>query len=211
MILTTSTDQKIKQILDHCGYLSPGPIDLEDICRSYGIRIILYQEYHAAYRAVKGEPRMYIPKEPQDYFSLRYEIAHELGHYFRHVGIQTIVREDFAQYLEGQADNFAERFLVPTHLLCQLDLPDDLQTAIGLIAETFDVDIDLAEKRLRIYLNHLFIQESDDQLQTILNKRFLYTYLGYYWRHDPVDTNTVYLYCKGKGFIRKLYVEGCYS
>lgn len=213
VVLTSNTDFLIKRVLDECGYLVPGPIDLEDICGTFNIAIKRYKGHTSAYRVKDGKKVIYVPKT-SDYFGARREIAHELGHYLKHDGIQTELTEEhssFADFLENQADNFADRLLIPTHLLAQVNLPDDFNSSVKVVSEIFETDEDVAERRLNQYFMHILSHEGNEKLQEVLNKRFLFTYLGYYWRHDPQDANIVYLYFRGKGFIRRLYIEGCYS
>jgi Zn-dependent peptidase ImmA (M78 family) len=214
MNLTTNTDYLIKRVLDECGYLYPYPIDLEELCNYLGIRIVYYKGDTASYRCTNGEHRMYLPKKSEDYYALKHQMGHEIGHFLKHDGIELELPpdlHDFGQYLENQADNFANRLLVPTHLLNKMDFPDDMGQATQMVSEIFDVSRDLAQIRLTQYLRQVFTHRSDNELQNISTKRFLLSYLGYYWRHDPDDQNIVYVYCTGKGFIKRVYVEGCYS
>lgn len=90
-------------------------------------------------------------------------------------------------------------------------MPSEMNQAVKMVVDTFDVSKDLARKRLNEYFDHLFTLDSCQELQDILNKRFILSHLGYYWVHDNDDQNFVHIYREGKGFIRKIYIEGCYS
>ncbi|WP_134705133.1 ImmA/IrrE family metallo-endopeptidase [Ammoniphilus sp. YIM 78166] len=205
-----SVDCAIKLLLDQAGFDRPERINLETLCGFLGIKFKYTPASFSLTRTKNGETKIFVAKDT-DYFEQRKQFAHEIGHTLRHGGVQLAATKEYEEYLDHQADNFAERLLVPTHLLAQLDFPDDMNAAVGIVAEIFDVDLDLAKKRLREYLDNLFVYEADEKLHEVLYKRFLYQYMGYYWRHDPQDSNIVYLYCRGKGFVRKLYIEGCYS
>jgi len=80
------------------------------------------------------------------------EFAHELGHILRHAGHQRKLHPLFVELQEWQADNFALHFCIPTFMLQRIRLPPDRQAAIYFISETFNVEMEFAEKRLDRYL-----------------------------------------------------------
>ncbi|MHC8517044.1 ImmA/IrrE family metallo-endopeptidase [Sporosarcina sp. ITBMC105] len=83
------------------------------------------------------------------------DFAHELGHILRHSGNQRKLHPLFVELQEWQADNFMYHFCVPTFMLRRIRLPPDKDTAICLIARTFNVEFEFAEERLKRYLNKL--------------------------------------------------------
>jgi Zn-dependent peptidase ImmA (M78 family) len=80
------------------------------------------------------------------------EFGHELCHLLRHAGNQHTLPSFFLRMREWQANSFALHFCIPTFLLEELDLTDDKQSAIEIIAQTFGVEYDFAEERLERWL-----------------------------------------------------------
>lgn len=97
------------------------------------------------------------------------EFAHELGHILRHAGHQRKLHPLFVELQERQADNFALHFCIPTFMLQRIRLPPEKKEAIHLIADTFNVECDFAEKRLDRYQQKLYaggfrIEEKQNQI-----------------------------------------------
>ena len=84
------------------------------------------------------------------------EFGHELCHVLRHAGHQNKMGVMFRDLQEWQADNFMYHFCVPTFMLQRIRLPTDRNRAICLIAETFGVEYQFAEKRLERYLSKVY-------------------------------------------------------
>lgn len=86
------------------------------------------------------------------------DFGHELCHVLRHSGHQGNMPAPFRELQEWQADNFMYHFCVPSFMLRRIRLPPDQQSAVRLIAETFNVEISFAEERLKRYLRKASIE-----------------------------------------------------
>lgn len=84
------------------------------------------------------------------------DFGHELCHVLRHSGHQGKISPMFRELQEWQADNFMYHFCVPTFMLLRIRLPPEKQRAVSLIAETFQVEYQFAEKRLNRYYQKFF-------------------------------------------------------
>ncbi|VDG98862.1 Domain of uncharacterised function (DUF955) [Lysinibacillus sphaericus] len=81
------------------------------------------------------------------------DFGHELCHVLMHEGSQKHMYPLFRELQEWKANNFMYHFCVPTFMLQRIRLPPEKQRAVSLIAETFQVEYQFAEKRLDRYIN----------------------------------------------------------
>jgi len=79
--------------------------------------------------------------------------AHELCHILRHSGYQYNMPLLFRELQEWQADCFMYHFCVPTFMLKEMELPLRINEATWFVAETFNVEIEFARKRLNMWIN----------------------------------------------------------
>ncbi|MBC1744525.1 ImmA/IrrE family metallo-endopeptidase [Listeria seeligeri] len=87
-----------------------------------------------------------------------YDFTHELGHFMLHAGNQFKSRQVYIDYQEKQADNFAERFLVPLHLLRKVDYEKTRAEVLYYVMQKFNVSKKLAKKRLELYERTIYEQ-----------------------------------------------------
>ncbi|MED4718247.1 ImmA/IrrE family metallo-endopeptidase [Bacillus badius] len=80
------------------------------------------------------------------------DFSHELGHLLRHCGNQLSLPSPFLKMQEWQADNFMYHFCVPTFMLEKVEFPWRKQEVISKIAQTFNVELEFAAKRLERWL-----------------------------------------------------------
>jgi Zn-dependent peptidase ImmA (M78 family) len=80
------------------------------------------------------------------------EFGHELCHLMRHAGNQHTLPPFFLRMQEWQANSFALHFCIPTFMIEKLELTDEKQSSIAIIAQTFGVEYDFAEERLERWL-----------------------------------------------------------
>ncbi|PHB61126.1 ImmA/IrrE family metallo-endopeptidase [Bacillus wiedmannii] len=83
------------------------------------------------------------------------DFGHELCHALFHVGNQLLVSKLFLDYQEAKANNFMLHFCIPTFMLNILDFPETRKESIHLIAKSFNVSFQTAQKRLVHYENQL--------------------------------------------------------
>jgi len=79
--------------------------------------------------------------------------AHELSHILRHSGYQYNMPLLFRELQEWQADSFMYHFCVPTFMLNEIELPSHINEAVWLVADTFNVEMQFARKRLDMWIN----------------------------------------------------------
>src|SRR5690554_4118711 len=67
------------------------------------------------------------------------EFGHEMCHILRHSGNQLQLSNSLIEFQESNANNFAMHFCIPSFMLVQLTIPNQMQAAIGYICDTFNV------------------------------------------------------------------------
>ncbi|MED4685712.1 protein of unknown function [Bacillus mycoides] len=95
-------------------------------------------------------------KSQQEQFE---DFGHEVAHLLFHAGNQLNMPKMFMDYQEAKAKNFELHFCIPTFML--RNLPPSHLTA-HFIAETFNVSLQFAEKRLLRYENQLLANKLHD-------------------------------------------------
>lgn len=83
------------------------------------------------------------------------EFGHELSHVLWSLGNQITLPMPIQVYQENKSNNFAQYACIPTFMLRNLKIPAYEIEAIGLIMETFGVEREFAEKRLKQYIRNL--------------------------------------------------------
>lgn len=84
--------------------------------------------------------------------SKRWEaFGHELGHVMLHWGSQLSISKEVRYQQEIEADQFALYFCVPSFLLKQIELENDIRYATGQVAEAFGVTHAFAYNRLLLF------------------------------------------------------------
>ncbi|WP_416144952.1 ImmA/IrrE family metallo-endopeptidase [Planococcus koreensis] len=83
------------------------------------------------------------------------DFGHELCHALWHAGNQALIPFSLREYQEWKAENFSQHLCIPTFMLDKMDLPNYEREAIWMIMETFGVEWQFAEKRLRQYFKNL--------------------------------------------------------
>ncbi|MBC2166190.1 ImmA/IrrE family metallo-endopeptidase [Listeria booriae] len=134
--------------------IEAGKIYMHTICAKLNIilRVCEEESSHMVYRGT-----YYIIVDSRNSPQAQtFDFAHELAHFLLHDGNQRKSSRVYIEYQERQANNFAERFLVPMFLLRQLELPNDRADAAYLVEKTFKVDAELAKKRLALYERQLY-------------------------------------------------------
>ncbi|AGK51993.1 ImmA/IrrE family metallo-endopeptidase [Bacillus sp. 1NLA3E] len=128
------------------------------------------------------------------------EFGHELCHALRHNGNQLIMSESFIELQEHQANNFMYHFCIPTFMLMNIEFPRTKGQTINLIADTFNVTIDFAKKRLEMFENRvtgeLFHREYIKMLEDI---PVVHEEPGIIYLDDDIDE-----YTKFERFINQL-------
>ena len=144
--------------------ITSAPIDVEAICRQEGIRILsadMHEIESAAQKPISGA----IQKHPKFGCTIlvneldrevrkRFTIAHELGHYFLHMGkeenkIITSFRMDSSP-VERQANVFAANLLMPENLIRQ-----EYERMVIPVSDSLAAIFHVSKQTMRIRLDEL--------------------------------------------------------
>lgn len=128
----------------------PEEIDMFDIAKRLNIHLHFYDDgstavYDSGVHHILLDNRISIQEQWQDF-------GHELCHALRHCGNQLLMSNQFLNYQESKANNFAYHFCIPTFMLEKLEFPSSMYAAIRLISRTFKVEPEFAKKRLERWI-----------------------------------------------------------
>lgn len=157
MINLSSLDEQVKNLYVDMGIKDPRDLDMFSIAEKLGIKL-LFWELNSRAVFFNKQPFIFVNsnlKETEQWF----DFAHELGHILKHVGDQTSMTRSLILFQEEQANDFACRFLVPTHILNQVCFSYNRELAIRFIKEIFPVSEKVARKRFRQYTTKAISQE----------------------------------------------------
>ncbi|SFI03223.1 MULTISPECIES: ImmA/IrrE family metallo-endopeptidase [unclassified Bacillus (in: firmicutes)] len=101
-------------------------------------------------------------KSPQEQFE---DFGHEIAHLLFHSGNQLNMPKMFLDYQEAKAQNFAMHFCIPTFMLQKLTLPSSRLEATHILSNTFNVTVELANKRLTHYERQMLASRIRDFLR----------------------------------------------
>ena len=151
----THLEDYVESLLVDMNIRQPGQLNKFVISDKLGIYLHLYEGNSRGLTDDDNEKYIFLnrhlsrPERWQDF-------AHELCHILRHDGDQKYMSFPFRQLQEWQSNNFMYNFCVPTFMLQRIRLPPDQHEAIRLIADTFNVDYQFAEKRLHKYYQKMY-------------------------------------------------------
>ncbi|UOE54947.1 ImmA/IrrE family metallo-endopeptidase [Cytobacillus oceanisediminis] len=165
----TELELIIESIYRENDILTPSDLTIKKLERTFKVNVCFLD--NAPNRAIWEEEFAVIflkPKMPNK--EIRSLLFHEIGHPFRHIGSQEEQTELFRALQEAQADVFQLYAAIPIFMLEQLDIPPTEGDFINLIEETFQINRELAIKRMeqikaRIWCNKLDIQLKEKEKQ----------------------------------------------
>lgn len=146
----SSTEEYIKELYDSIGILQPQHLRPELIAKPLNLSI--------AYLPVRSwrvddyiflDNRLTVDEQWQ-------EFGHELCHALWHQDNQYHLTKSYIEYQENQANHFAFFVCIPTQMLLEMPLPDDMRSATHRICTTFNVTPAFAQKRLELHLNKMY-------------------------------------------------------
>ncbi|MFF2179367.1 ImmA/IrrE family metallo-endopeptidase [Lysinibacillus sp. NPDC058147] len=155
MSYSTHTEDFIEKLYTQLGIFLPYQLDFNEI--SYKLDIQLY---------FWSNPSQVLFLNSQSYIFLNQNLpskkiwqdfCHELCHVLFHSGSQEKMPYSWIEYQEWKANNFMLHACVPTFMLNKINLPKNQNKAIQLIQELFNVEYDIAQKRLEQYKNNRLI------------------------------------------------------
>lgn len=134
--------------------IEPGEVYMHTICVKLNL-ILIKAPTRSRHAHMQGRNYVFID-DRRSYKEQLADFAHELGHYLLHDGGSLRIKNVYYEYQEKQANNFAERFLVPMSALLKLELPTNRIEAVYFIESKFNVSVELAKKRLDLYERTVF-------------------------------------------------------
>lgn len=144
------SEEYVNNMYRAIGIHHPHQLDLEEVAARNGLSIFYLPTEPMIIRdAVILDNRTSDSERWQDF-------GHELCHALWHAGGQIALPMPLQVYQENKANNFAQYACVPSFMLRNLNLPAHEREAIWMIMETFGVEWQFAEKRLRQYFKNLF-------------------------------------------------------
>ncbi|MNJ50406.1 hypothetical protein D3C77_456780 [compost metagenome] len=141
----TNLEQWISSMLLENRIFTPADLhDLEAIAETFDVKLLFSDSPSFSDNELRV---IFIDKRASD-ARARTVFFHELCHVLRHAGDQRYMPELFEQAQEFEAEAFVLYATMPFYMFSQLELPDRKWDAMYLIADTFNVSLDLAEQRL---------------------------------------------------------------
>jgi Zn-dependent peptidase ImmA (M78 family) len=160
---TSLLEDWIDRLYIQLGIRSPDQLDFKIISERLRIPLDIR---NLSSRIYEGEIIINSRLTPEEQWQ---EFGHELCHKLRHAGNQMFMPRPFFQLQEFQANYFAYHFCVPTFMLQKLDIPRSRQEAIYLIAVTFGVTCEFADKRLQMYEEKLHVLKCSETSQAFVS------------------------------------------
>ncbi|MGN8233196.1 ImmA/IrrE family metallo-endopeptidase [Priestia flexa] len=149
---TSLLEDWIEQLYKKIGVYRPEQLNYRDIAKKLNIRLTYLEMTSRLFKdLVIIDSRLSSEEQFEDF-------AHEACHILRHAGNHMIINDLFLELQESQAKRFVYHFCVPTFMLRNLTFCKSRKETVYLIASTFKVTYQLADKRLRLYENKLSYQ-----------------------------------------------------
>ncbi|WP_226639262.1 ImmA/IrrE family metallo-endopeptidase [Priestia flexa] len=144
---TSLLEDWIEQLYKKIGIYHPEQLDYRDIAKKLNIRLTYLEMTSRLFKdLVIIDSRLSTEEQFEDF-------AHEACHILRHAGNHMIINDLFLELQESQAKHFVYHFCVPTFMLRNLTFCKSRKETVYLIASTFKVSYELAEKRLDLFEN----------------------------------------------------------
>lgn len=147
-------EEKVMSIYLSANISEPSKIYHDDMIENFSdllnVKIYYFDESSEA-NNLGGTYRIFL-NENQTKQEIWQDFGHELAHILSHEGYQWSMQEPFRAYQEWQAEQFTYHFCVPTFMLNQMSLPQLRCEAVGVIINTFNVELDFATERLEKWL-----------------------------------------------------------
>jgi len=155
---TSLLEDWIEQLYQQIGIYHPEQLDYQTIAKKLNIKLKFRAISSRLYKDVILIDDRLTPEQQFEEFS------HEVCHKLRHAGNHMVMPDMFLELQEFQANHFALHFCVPTFMLKNLNFQRSRKETVHLIATTFGVTYEFAQKRLEIYENKLYYQKISNHL-----------------------------------------------
>lgn len=142
-------EEYIMKLLNRIEIFHPCQLSIEKFCLKLNLSI-----YYIPHNSMAITGNIFLDNRDTEIVQWQ-NFGHELCHALWHAGDQALIPISMRDYQEWKAESFAQHFCIPTFMLERLELPNSDKKAIWLIAETFGVTWQFAEKRLRQHMQNL--------------------------------------------------------
>ncbi|MCU7663394.1 MULTISPECIES: ImmA/IrrE family metallo-endopeptidase [Bacillus] len=156
---TTQLEDYIQHMYHSLSIIVPEQIDMIEIANK--LNIWLYCAPFGSHAIERNGMYSLIIDNRQTKQKQWEDFGHELCHILLHSGNQLLMSKMFLDYQEAKAKNFELQFCIPTFMLRNLS-PSYLTA--HFIAETFNVSLQFAEKRLLRFENQLLASKLQDDI-----------------------------------------------
>lgn len=168
----TQLEDIIQSLYVERGILSPADLGIENVAERFNIRL----EYmnNAPDRSLWNDKKAIIflnPNRPND--MLREVFFHELCHPLGHYGMQSKMNNDlFRELQEIQAGQFQLYAALPFFMIQELDLSINKQEMVMQLTETFNVTLNMANKRVDQIERRIYQAKSDEAMRTFSDSMY---------------------------------------
>lgn len=154
--ITTALEDWVTKFYTRLKIVHPSQIDIKRIAYIYDIYIHV-KPFPSSYRVMGRYKGISIDsRKPPD---LQREIFfHELCHILRHAGVQSMMRKEFRDLQEWDANHFTLYAAIPHHMLRFIDFRQPTPLIIKEMASVFRVSESLCQKRLE-QIHYRILQE----------------------------------------------------
>lgn len=142
----TQLEEYIDQLYSSAAIRTPEKINMFDIAEKLDIRLYLWDESSESSR-YKGVYRIFLDKRLETCKQWR-EFAHQLCCVLKKAGDQLEVPPLCRVLTQISSNYFTCHFCIPTFMLKRLPLPSEKQQAVAYVSKVFNVEAELAEKRI---------------------------------------------------------------
>lgn len=150
---TSLLEDWIERFYLQIGIRQPEHLEYEEIARKLQMKVRYRSASSRLYKEfIVIDSRMTPQEQWQDF-------AHEICHKLRHAGNHLVMPGMYIEFQEFQANHFSYHFCVPTFMLRKIQLKYSRKETIQVIAETFGVTFEFADKRLQLFENRLLVQQ----------------------------------------------------
>lgn len=159
----TILEEDIQKLYTNLSIIIAEEINMYSIAEAFDIWIH-YRNQSSEMQCINGLYSI-ILNENLSFAGMWQDFGHELGHVVKHVGKQHALSRTFRDLQESQANNFMYHFCVPTFMLLNYKINDFLNVKAGIpfIAETFNVTLVFAERRLIMFKNQILQSKMDEE------------------------------------------------
>ena len=150
----TNLEKEVQALYSSLNIINPSQLDFHLIANKLNLPLFI-GKWESKAMKYRGKHMIVLNENLSK--SEQWEVfGHELCHILKHTGNQLVIPHSFRELQEAQANNFMFHFCVPTFMLLKINFPSYRNRGIKLIADTFNVTIPFAQKRLERYENQIF-------------------------------------------------------